>query len=95
MLKKHPVPAPSNISITLKCFAFLGQYLPAGAKSNSVQLDIEAGKSVARLIEDLNIDRDVVELAILNDQFIDVQARDQTLLKAQDTLALWPEVAGG
>ena len=89
------MPAPGNICITLKCFAFLGQYLPAGAKGNTATLQVEAGKTVAQVIADLNIDREEVELAILNDQFIDLLAREHTDLKDQDTLALWPEVAGG
>jgi sulfur carrier protein ThiS len=89
------VPAPNKICITLKCFAFLGQYLPPGSKGNTTQLEVKAGKTIAQLIDDLNIDQDVVELAILNEQFIDLRARSHAELKNSDTLALWPEVAGG
>jgi len=83
------------MQITLKCFAFLGQYLPPGAKGNSIQMEVDDGKTIAQLIDDLNIDQDAVELAILNEQFIDLRAREHAELKNRDTLALWPEVAGG
>lgn len=83
------------MQITLKCFAFLGHYLPPGASGNTAQLEIEEGKTIADLLRDLNIDEDSVELAILNDQFIEPGARASRQLQAQDTLALWPEVAGG
>ena len=83
------------MQITLKCFAFLGQYLPPGAKGNSIQIELAEGKTIAQVIADLHIDEEMVELAILNDQFVDERVRDTVILKPGDTLALWPEVAGG
>lgn len=81
--------------ITLKCFAFLGQYLPPGTRGNTLQMEISEGLSIAALLDEMNIDREMVEMAILNDRLVDVLQLDQTLLQAHDTLALWPEVAGG
>jgi len=83
------------MQITLKCFAFLGQYLPPGTRGNTLQIEVVQGLSIVELLDQLNIDHDMVELAILNDQFIDTLQREQTILQPGDTLALWPEVAGG
>ncbi len=83
------------MTITLKCFAYLRQYLPPDANSNVIAYEIEEGTSIQQLIQQLNIDADMVELAILNDVFVEPQQRNKTILQPADTLALWPEVAGG
>ncbi len=84
-----------KITITLKCFAFLAQYLPEGARGNTVQLELASGTTIGQLLQELTIDPEMVELVILNNGFVDGEARQNQMLKAQDTLALWPEVAGG
>lgn len=83
------------MKITLKCFAYLSQYLPEEATSNVIAYEVGNDTNVQQVIDLLNLDNDMVELAILNDVFIDPNMRAQTQLKEGDILALWPEVAGG
>ncbi len=83
------------MKITLKCFAFLAKHLPPHAQRNAAEVDITEGMSVNDVIDAWHIDREDAYLVILNGVFVCVEDRDSTLLKAGDTLALWPEVAGG
>lgn len=83
------------MNITLKCFASLHKYLPPHAKANAAAVEIAADLSVHQVIDFFNIDREEAYLVILNGVFICPPDRDITIIKENDTLALWPEVAGG
>ncbi len=83
------------MKICLKCFASLSQYLPAHAQRNAAEVEIKDAMSVNQVIDYFHIDRDEAYLVILNGVFVCTQDRDSIRLKAGDTLALWPEVAGG
>ena len=83
------------MNITLKCFASLKRHLPAHAKANQTPVEIEDNMSVHQVIDFFNIDREEAYLVILNGVFVCTPERDTTILKESDTLALWPEVAGG
>lgn len=83
------------MNITLKCFASLARHLPAHAKANAARVEINEKMSVHQVIDFLKIDREEAYLVILNGVFICPPDRDSTILVENDTLALWPEVAGG
>ncbi len=83
------------MNITLKCFASLHRHLPSHAKANAAAVEIDTGMSVHQVIDFFNIDREEAYLVILNGVFICPPDRDTTIVKENDTLALWPEVAGG
>lgn len=83
------------MNITLKCFADLKRHLPAHAKANAAQVEVDAEMSVYQVIDLFKIDREEAYLVILNGVFVCPPDRDSTILKENDTLALWPEVAGG
>lgn len=83
------------MNITLKCFASLKRHLPPHAKANAAQVDIDEDMTVYQVIDLFKIDREEAYLVILNGVFICPPDRDSTILKENDTLALWPEVAGG
>jgi len=83
------------MNITLKCFASLSRHLPAHAKANAAQVDINKNLSVHQVIDFFKIDREEAYLVILNGVFVCPPDRDSTILSENDTLALWPEVAGG
>jgi molybdopterin converting factor small subunit len=74
--------------ITLKLFASLGQFLPAGAKAHAVQVEVPDGASAHQVLEQ-------VHLVLLNGVYLDAQARERSLIKDDDALAAWPPVAGG
>lgn len=83
------------MKITLKCFAGLARHLPAHAKANQAPVEIDENMSVHQVIDFFKIDREEAYLVILNGVFICPPDRDSTILLEHDTLALWPEVAGG
>lgn len=83
------------MNITLKCFAGLKRHLPLNAKANQIVVEIDDAMSVYQVIDFFNIDREEAYLVILNGVFVCPPDRDTTILKEKDTLALWPEVAGG
>lgn len=83
------------MNITLKCFAGLKRHLPAHAKANQAPVEIAEDQSVHQVIDYFKIDREEAYLVILNGVFICPPDRDSTILKENDTLALWPKVAGG
>lgn len=83
------------MKITLKCFAFLAKHLPSHAQRNAAEIEITEGMSVNNIIDAYHIDREDAYLVILNGVYVCGENRDTTLLKEGDTLALWPEVAGG
>ncbi len=83
------------MKITLKCFAGLAKHLPAHAKANAAPVDIDEQMSVNQVTDFFKIDREEAYLVILNGVFICPPDRDSTILAENDTLALWPEVAGG
>ena len=83
------------MKIQLKCFSFLNRYLTAHAKANAAIVEIDDNMSVHDVIDYFNIDREEAYLVILNGVFICPPDRDNTMVKENDVLALWPEVAGG
>jgi len=83
------------MKITLKCFATLSKHLPAHAKANAAVVEVSDNITVHEAIDYFKIDRDEAHLVIVNGIFICPPDRDSAILKENDTLALWPEVAGG
>ncbi|MCU7836691.1 MAG: MoaD/ThiS family protein [gamma proteobacterium symbiont of Taylorina sp.] len=83
------------MKITLKCFASLSRHLPAHARANAARVEIDENMSVHQVINFFKIDREEAYLVILNGVFVCPPERDSTILSENDTLALWPEVAGG
>lgn len=84
------------MNITLKLYANLSPLLPAHAKQNAVQVDIEEQTTVNQLIDAYHVPREQAHLVLVNGVFVGPDARDQVgQLKAGDTIAIWPPVAGG
>lgn len=81
--------------ITLKLFATLGQFLPADARANAVQVDVPDAASAHQVLEQFKVPLEKVHLVLLNGVYLDARARDESLIKADDVLAVWPPVAGG
>ncbi|MDT7929840.1 MULTISPECIES: sulfur carrier protein ThiS [unclassified Tepidimonas] len=81
--------------ITLKLFATLGDYLPAGARFNQVELDVPEGSTVQALIERYQLPPRLVHLVLVNGVFVPPADRAQRALAAGDVVAVWPPIAGG
>ncbi len=81
--------------ITLKMFASLGDYLPAGHHNNQINLDVPEGTSIMTILETNAIPLKLVHLVLVNGTYIEPEDRITRPLKEGDVLALWPPVAGG
>ena len=81
--------------ITLKLFATLGDYLPAGARFNQVELDMPEGTTLQALIDRYQLPPRLVHLVLVNGVFVPATERPQRALAAGDVVAVWPPIAGG
>jgi len=81
--------------ITLKLFASLGQFLPAGARANAAQVEVPAGASAHDVLRQFAVPLEQVHLVLLNGVYLDAESRGESLIKDDDALAVWPPVAGG
>jgi len=87
--------ARGPMEITVKLFATLAGYLPAGAKQNAAPLEVPEDATPATIIERLNLPREKCHLVLINGVYVVPSQLDSQPLKAGDTLAMWPPVAGG
>jgi molybdopterin converting factor small subunit len=81
--------------ITLKLFATLGEFLPAGATANAAEVDVPDGASAHAVLDQFKVPRERAHLVMVNGIYLDARARDGRALQAGDALAIWPPVAGG
>jgi molybdopterin converting factor small subunit len=80
---------------TLKLYATLSDYLPAGQRHNAVELDIDPATTIGDLIERFNLPKKLVHLVLVNGVYVEPSQRMARTLEAGDALAIWPPVAGG
>ncbi len=84
------------MKVTVKLFATLGDYLPEAARrTNSLELDVPAGTTVAELVSRFNLPERLVHLVLVNGNYISGEERLSHRLNEGDHLAVWPPVAGG
>ena len=83
------------MKITLKLFATLGKYLPRQRQGNLVEVEVPDGTTANALIEKFSVPDEMVHLVLLNGVYLDSNQRTTRMLKAGDTVAVWPPVAGG
>jgi len=83
------------MKITLKLYATLTDYLPAGSHGNKVELDIAESDTVAAVLGRFNMPERLVKLVLINGAFVAPADRPDRRLAEGDHLAVWPPVAGG
>lgn len=82
------------MQVNFKLFATLMGYLPANAVKNAVTLEVKGNTTPNQLIDQHFVPRSEVHLVLLNGVYLNEADRD-TPLKPDDTVAVWPPVAGG
>lgn len=85
----------STIPVTLKLYASLGVYLPAGHARNEAQVKVAEGTTILGLLDAHHVPREACHLVLLNGIFQPPGTRGGVVLKAGDAVAVWPPVAGG
>jgi molybdopterin converting factor small subunit len=83
------------MKITVKLFALLEDYLPAGAKDNEVALDVADGTTAAAIVKRLNLPAELCHLVLVNGNYLEPGQRASRPLATGDVLAIWPPIAGG
>ena len=80
---------------TVKLYASLMAYLPAGAKDQSVQMPLEQDATIGAMLAAMRVPQEKCHLVLVNGVFVPPGARETQRLNDGDTLAVWPPVAGG
>lgn len=83
------------MKITLKLYASLSDYLPAGAQRNQLVLEVADTATPQSILLKHNVPLEMTHLVLINGSYIEPEQRDSRLLQANDVLAVWPPVAGG
>ncbi len=84
------------MKVTLKLYATLSDYLPSEArKNNALELNLDAGATVAQIIESQNLPLKLCHLVLIDGVFVPHAVRAKRLLADGETLAIWPPIAGG
>jgi len=83
------------MQIRVKLYAMLGEYLPANAQKNEVDLEYPDGTTVTAALLSLNVPLEQCHLVLVNGIFIVPSERSTQILTEGDALAVWPPVAGG
>lgn len=83
------------MQITLKLFASLTPYLPAGTQGNQADLTLTENATVQDVIERFTLPAKLVHLVLLNGVYVAPEQRNTQRLASGDQLAIWPPVAGG
>lgn len=84
-----------KISVTLKLYASLGSYLPAGAERNTATVETPSGTSIEALLDAHAVPREACHLVLLNGVFQPRESRSAKIVSDGDAVAVWPPVAGG
>ncbi len=71
--------------------ATLAAYLPAGARGDSLMLDIPPGATVAQIVGTLRIPPHLERLTVVNGR----DASPEQLLADGDVVSIFPPLAGG
>ena len=83
------------MQITLKLYATLAEYLPAGAANNAIRLDLQSPASPHQALDSRGVPHARAHLLLVNGTYVPPDARDAGTLEEGDVVAAWPPVAGG
>ena len=81
--------------LTLKLYATLAEYLPAGARDNQVSLELSGSPSPHEVLDQYKVPHARAHLLLVNGSYVPPAERDGACLQDGDVLAAWPPVAGG
>lgn len=83
------------MKITFKLFATLTDYLPPDRQGNVVEIEVADDAKVGDVIAQYRLPEKLTHLVLINGNYIAPSARAAQPLRAGDTLAIWPPIAGG
>jgi sulfur carrier protein ThiS len=83
------------MQVTIKLYATLTDYLPAGTKNNRVEVELPDNTSINAALAPFALPPKLTHLVLVNGVYIPHEGRAQTTLNDGDILAVWPPIAGG
>jgi molybdopterin converting factor small subunit len=81
------------VKIEIKLFANLKKLLPPDAEGSVATIEVEDGLTVAELIEQLQIPKEMAQLVLING--VNIEGEYSRPLLEGDTVCVFPPVAGG
>ena len=81
--------------MNLELYASLMPLLPPGKERFRREISIDRGSTVQQLIEQFNISDEQAHIVLVNGHFVCGNDRLEKLLEPEDTVSIWPPVAGG
>lgn len=81
------------MKIEIKLFATLKKLLPPHADGRTATLEIEDGLTVAGLLEQLQVPKELAQLVLVNG--VSIEGKYSRTLQEGDTVSVFPPVAGG
>lgn len=81
------------MKIEIKLFANLKKLLPPHSEGRAATIEVEDGLTVAELIEQLQIPKEMAQLVLVNG--VNIEGEYSRTLQEGDTLSVFPPVAGG
>ncbi len=81
--------------ITLKLYAGLAEYLPAGAVANATEVEVSGDDTPWTVIDRFKVPRARAHLVLINGTYVPPAERADRRFRDGDALAIWPPVAGG
>lgn len=81
--------------VTVKLYATLADYLPAGTRNNRLEVEVAESAAVDAVLAPFSLPAKLTHLVLLNGVFVPPGERARARLKDGDTLAVWPPIAGG
>lgn len=81
--------------LTIKLFASLARFLPPGGTGNEARIEVEDGLTLQALLDRLRLPGEHCHLVLVNGAYVEPSHRTATALRADDAIAVWPNVAGG
>jgi len=79
------------MKIEVALFATLSKYLPPGAQNRRAVIEVEDGSTVRDVLNQLGVPAELPNILLVNGR----QAPETTVLKAGETLSVFPPLAGG
>ena len=83
------------MKVTVKLYASLGTYLPAGARDNIAEIEVNGDATPSSIIEQLHVPREHCHLVLVNGTYVPPGERGSVRLCENDAVAMWPPIAGG
>ena len=81
--------------LNIELYASLMVLLPPGSSRFRRQMNFESHITVKQVIEQLGISNKDAHIVLVNGHFVCGEEREQKELMENDTVAVWPPVAGG